>query len=118
MLRAGADRSGRTRSEGLSVIERNTRVQVQLIDDLLDMGRIMSGKMRLDVQRVELADVIEAALETGATGGRGEGRSGSRRCSIRRRARLRRPGAAAAGLLEPAVQRDEVHAQGRVRAAS
>jgi PAS domain S-box-containing protein len=50
--------------EGLAVIERNTRVQVQLVDDLLDMGRIMSGKMRLDVQQIDLAGVIEAALET------------------------------------------------------
>jgi PAS domain S-box-containing protein len=50
--------------EGLSVIERNTRVQVQLVEDLLDMGRIASGKMRLDVQRVDLASAVEAALET------------------------------------------------------
>ena len=50
--------------EGLSVVERNTRIQVQLVDDLLDMGRVMSGKLRLDVQPVELSAVIESALET------------------------------------------------------
>ena len=50
--------------EGLAVIERNTRVQVQLVDDLLDMSRITSGKMRLDVQRVELGAVLEEALQT------------------------------------------------------
>lgn len=50
--------------EGLSVIERNARIQVQLVDDLLDMGRIVSGKMRLDVQRLELTGVIEAAIQT------------------------------------------------------
>jgi PAS domain S-box-containing protein len=50
--------------EGLAVIERNTCVQVQLVDDLLDMGRITSGKMRLDVQRLDLASVVEAAIET------------------------------------------------------
>ena len=50
--------------EGLTVIERNTRVQVQLVDDLLDMGRIMSGKVRLDVQRVELAGIVGAAFDT------------------------------------------------------
>jgi signal transduction histidine kinase/DNA-binding response OmpR family regulator len=49
--------------QGLTVIERNARVQTQLIADLLDMSRIISGKMRLDVQRVELPVVIEAALE-------------------------------------------------------
>lgn len=48
----------------LSVIERNTRAQVRLVDDLLDMSRIVSGKLRLDVQSVELANVVQAALET------------------------------------------------------
>jgi len=48
----------------VSVIERNVQAQVRLVDDLLDMGRIVSGKLRLDVQRVGLAGVIEAASET------------------------------------------------------
>jgi PAS domain S-box-containing protein len=48
--------------EGLDVIERNTRVQTQLIEDLLDMSRITSGKVRLDVQQVELQDVLKAAI--------------------------------------------------------
>ncbi len=52
----------------LSVIERNTRLQTRLVDDLLDLSRMASGKMRLDVQRVNLADVIEAALETAGPG--------------------------------------------------
>src|SRR3954454_23303625 len=38
--------------EGLDIITRNARIQARLIDDLLDMSRIISGKMRLDVQRV------------------------------------------------------------------
>ena len=50
--------------DGLTVIERNSRVQVQLIDDLLDMNRIVSGKLRIEVQRVELRRVLEAALDT------------------------------------------------------
>ncbi len=50
--------------EGLKVIERNARMQTQLIEDLLDMSRIISGKLRLDVQPVEPATFIEAALET------------------------------------------------------
>jgi signal transduction histidine kinase/ActR/RegA family two-component response regulator len=48
--------------EGLAVITRNARVQAQLIDDLLDMSRVVSGQMRLDVQRVDLPAVIDAAL--------------------------------------------------------
>ena len=50
--------------EGLEVIERNARMQTELIEDLLDMSRITSGKMRLDVQPVEPATFIEAAIET------------------------------------------------------
>ena len=50
--------------QGINTIERNVRVQAQLIEDLLDMNRIISGKIRLNVQRVELGSVIEAALET------------------------------------------------------
>jgi signal transduction histidine kinase/ActR/RegA family two-component response regulator len=51
-------------TEGLEVITRNARTQARLIDDLLDMSRIISGKMRLDVQRVDLPAVIDAAIES------------------------------------------------------
>ena len=44
-------------------IVRNSHVQLQLIDDLLDMSRIMSGKMRLDIRPVDLPRVLESALD-------------------------------------------------------
>jgi signal transduction histidine kinase/CheY-like chemotaxis protein len=47
----------------VDVIDRNTRAQRRLIEDLLDISHIISGKVRLDVQRVHLASVIEAAVE-------------------------------------------------------
>jgi signal transduction histidine kinase len=50
-------------AEGLDVIRRNARAQAKLVEDLLDMSRIVSGKLRLDVQRVELAGTIAAAVE-------------------------------------------------------
>jgi PAS domain S-box-containing protein/excisionase family DNA binding protein len=50
--------------EACRVIERNARTQKQLIEDLLDMSRIISGKMRLDVQRLDPVTVIEAAIAT------------------------------------------------------
>jgi signal transduction histidine kinase/CheY-like chemotaxis protein len=50
--------------QGLETIERNARVQTQLIEDLLDMSRITSGKLRLDIQQVAPAKFIEAAAET------------------------------------------------------
>ncbi len=49
---------------GLATIERNARSQKQIIDDLLDMSAIIAGKVRMDVQRVDLASVIEAVLAT------------------------------------------------------
>ena len=49
---------------GLEAIERNARLQTQLIDDLLDMSRIISGKVRLDAQSVYPIASIEAAIET------------------------------------------------------
>ncbi|MBA3638659.1 MAG: PAS domain S-box protein [Acidobacteria bacterium] len=49
--------------EGLTVIERNARMQAQLVEDLLDMSRIVSGKLRIDVQRVDVAGVIDEAIE-------------------------------------------------------
>lgn len=50
--------------EGLETIERNARAQTQLIEDLLDMNRIVSGKVRLDVQRTDLASIVNAAVES------------------------------------------------------
>ncbi|MEO7272914.1 MAG: PAS domain-containing protein, partial [Vicinamibacterales bacterium] len=67
MLRArgdGAARADHQLRQGLEVIERNARAQTKIIEDLLDMSRIVAGKVRLDVQPVPLAPVIEAAVET------------------------------------------------------
>ncbi|HEX4123874.1 MAG TPA: PAS domain S-box protein, partial [Tepidisphaeraceae bacterium] len=46
------------------IIERNARVQKQLIDDLLDMSRIVSGKLRLEIQRIDGHSFITAAIDT------------------------------------------------------
>ncbi len=51
-------------AQGLEIIERNVRMQAQLIEDLLDMSRIEAGKVSLDVQRLDLASVVTAAMET------------------------------------------------------
>jgi PAS domain S-box-containing protein len=52
-----------TSAHALETIERNVRAQAQLIEDLLDVSRIITGKLRLDVSPVELMPVIEAALD-------------------------------------------------------
>ena len=48
----------------VEVIERNARAQTRLIEDLLDMSRITSGQVRLDVQAIDPSALVEAALET------------------------------------------------------
>ena len=63
VLRQGA-RDETDLRNGLITIERNARVQQQLIDDLLDMNRIASGKVRLDIQQIAPISFIEAAIET------------------------------------------------------
>ncbi|MDQ3332223.1 MAG: ATP-binding protein, partial [Planctomycetota bacterium] len=50
--------------EGLETIARNGRAQTRLIDDLLDMNRIVSGKVRLDVQPIDLSALVDAAVDS------------------------------------------------------
>jgi PAS domain S-box-containing protein len=51
-------------AEGVPIIERNVRAQAQLIEDLLDMSRIEAGKVNLDIQPVDLAEIMHASIET------------------------------------------------------
>ncbi|MBV8855406.1 MAG: response regulator [Acidobacteria bacterium] len=51
------------RARALEIIHRNAQAQNQLISDLLDVSRIISGKLRLDLRTVELSPIIEAAVE-------------------------------------------------------
>jgi PAS domain S-box-containing protein len=48
----------------LGIIERNARAQSQLIEDLLDVSRILSGKLHLDMEPLEVGSVVQQALET------------------------------------------------------
>jgi PAS domain S-box-containing protein len=48
----------------LDTIERNTRVQIQLIDELLDVSRGIKGQITLNVRPIEIGEVIEAALDS------------------------------------------------------
>jgi PAS domain S-box-containing protein len=62
LLRMGKlDTAGMTRA--LETIERNAHIQEQLIADILDVSRIVTGKLRLELRPIELAPVIEAALD-------------------------------------------------------
>ncbi|HEY9612355.1 PAS domain S-box protein [Allocoleopsis sp.] len=51
-------------AEALAIIERNAKLQAELIEDLLDVSRILQGKLSLNAAPVALASAIEAAMET------------------------------------------------------
>lgn len=54
----------RSLQKGLATIERNVRIQTQLIEDLLDVSRIVAGKLRLERVRVDVGDVVASAVES------------------------------------------------------
>ena len=61
ILRSGQlDAAGKSRA--LDVIERNARLQAQLIGDLLDISRVISGKLRLEMRPAYPVEIVEAAL--------------------------------------------------------
>ncbi len=62
MLRSGTLKPEAT-GRALETVERNTRLQVQLVEDLLDVSRIITGTLRLEIRPVTLGDVVESALD-------------------------------------------------------
>jgi signal transduction histidine kinase/CheY-like chemotaxis protein len=60
--------SVRSRAHALDVIERNAMSQMRLVEDLLDMARIISGKLRLNIDTVTLEEVAQAAIDVVAPG--------------------------------------------------
>ena len=67
MLRSGSMRAER-REHALEVIDRNARAQAQLINDLLDISRIVMGRMRLDTRTLALLPAIDAVLDSARPG--------------------------------------------------
>ena len=59
--------------QAAEVIERNARAQNRIVDDLLDMSRIISGKVRLEVQALDMAAVIRAGMDTVAAAAEARG---------------------------------------------
>src|SRR4030095_10234706 len=52
-----------TQGRALETIERNAKSQAQLIEDILDVSRIVAGKLNLEVRPIELANVVDAAID-------------------------------------------------------
>lgn len=63
VLRTGKS-TGSDLDKGLETIERNARSQAQIIEDLLDMSRIISGKVRLEVELTDVRPILESAIDT------------------------------------------------------
>jgi signal transduction histidine kinase len=62
MLKRKQDQA--TIDQAVDVIDRNVRIQTKLIEDLLDMSAIVAGKIRLDVQPIQVDEVIKLAVES------------------------------------------------------
>ena len=62
MLRSGHLAEDK-RERALETIERNVKIQVQLVEDLLDFNRVITGKLRLALAPLEPAEVVEAAID-------------------------------------------------------
>jgi PAS domain S-box-containing protein len=73
ILRSNSDHTPEDLERGLETIQRNARAQSQLIEELLDMSRIVNGKIRLDVQPVDLQVVIADAIESIRPAAEGKG---------------------------------------------
>jgi signal transduction histidine kinase len=63
MLRSGRMEAAEV-AHALEVIERNARLQTRLVEDLLDVSRVIAGQFRLDVRPIQLAPVVGAAVES------------------------------------------------------
>ena len=59
-----AQRDAKSTARALEIIERNARHQAKLIDDLLDLSRIVGGKLRLETEVVHIPHIIAAAVES------------------------------------------------------
>jgi signal transduction histidine kinase/ActR/RegA family two-component response regulator len=73
ILRDRRDLEPELMTRALHIIDRNATLQARMIDDLLDMARIVSGKLQLDLQPVDLVSVIMAAVDVVTPASRARG---------------------------------------------
>jgi signal transduction histidine kinase len=64
LLRSGGTGDPSMLTQGLDAIQRNAQLQARLVDDLLDISRVVSGKLRIEREPVNLSNVVESAAET------------------------------------------------------
>ena len=98
-------------ARGMETLERNATWLTQIVEDVLDVSRIVSGKIRLDVQPVELPLIVDNAVATIQPAADAKGVRIQTIVDPARRTRVRRSRPPAAGRLESHVECGEVHAQ-------
>jgi len=64
MLQSGVITAGAKQKRALQTVERNATVLSQIVEDVLDVSRIVSGKLRLNIEPVDLPHVVKQAIET------------------------------------------------------
>jgi hypothetical protein len=64
LLKGESRKDPAEQTRAIEIIDRNARAQMHLIDDLLDLSRVMTGKLRLDLRQISFSAVIEAAVES------------------------------------------------------
>ena len=101
-----------TARRAVQAIDRNARAQTQLVADILDVSRIITGKFHMSLGPVRLSDVIESAADTVRPAARARDIRLELAIDPAAGPVLGRREPAAAGDLEPAVQRHEVRARG------
>ena len=112
MLSTGQIRDAQ-RPRAIEAIERNAGALQQLVNDLLDVSRVVSGRLRLDVQPVAMPDVVGAAIDAIRPAAHARKIRVDDHGRWRRSDGDRRRRAAAAGDVEPAVERGPLHADRR-----
>ncbi len=100
-------------ASAIDAIVRNAAAQSQIIDDLLEVSRIIAGQLRLDVELVDINQVVTRGGRCGAPLRGGEGDHLAVVLQPRRRHDPRRRRAPPAGDVEPRQERREVHPEGR-----
>ena len=72
VLQTGALVDDEQRQQAINAIDRNAKIQTRLIEDLLDVSRMIQGRVSLTVAPVDLRSIVDAAVETTPAGGRRE----------------------------------------------
>ncbi len=99
------------RAKALETIERNAKLQQKIVEDILDVSRIIAGQLRLDREPMPFRPIVEAAVESIRPMAAAKEHSGDARAGRRSRDHHRRSGAPSSDRLEPAVEQHQVHAR-------